>query len=172
MSRGKNPYMTVEAALSYFDGLEPVRVEDMIGRWRGEGIDTGHPMDGLLEASSWHGKIFEGPDAVHPLVHRGPFGGRFFVNPALLPFRLSTALPLRGVLIPLLFLLLRPVLSTRKPRARLRMTEYRGRLSATMQYDAKPINDVFRRIDARSVLGLMDARGVARPFFFRLTRED
>ena len=51
------------------------------------------------------------------------------------------------------------------------MTNYRGTPSATMIYDQLPINDVFRRIDADSVLGVMDYKGMAQPFFFLLHRQ-
>jgi hypothetical protein len=40
-----------------------------------------------------------------------------------------------------------------------------------MIYDDKPIIDHFRREGADTLLGLMDLRGMARPFFFRLRRE-
>jgi hypothetical protein len=40
-----------------------------------------------------------------------------------------------------------------------------------MIYDAKPINDVFRRVDDDTVLGLMDYRKWGRPYFFLLHRE-
>ena len=51
------------------------------------------------------------------------------------------------------------------------MTELRGVVSATMIYDHHPIHDVFRRVDEETVLGWMDLRGLARPFFFVLQRE-
>ncbi len=51
------------------------------------------------------------------------------------------------------------------------MMEHRGRVTATMIYDARPIHDVFRRVDGDTALGLMDLRGVPRPFFFVLRRE-
>lgn len=167
----QNQKMTVQDALAYFDSLDTVSADMMIGAWRGESIDTNHPMDGLLEASNWHGKLFEGPDDVYPLVHTGISGNRFFVNPALLPLGLVTHLPMRQKIIPLLFPVLSPFIRTTKPKARLRMTEFRGKISATMQYDAWPVNDVFRKIDAQSVLGLMDRKGDANPFFFTLTKE-
>ena len=34
-----------------------------------------------------------------------------------------------------------------------------------------PIVDVFRRLDAHTLLGVMDARGISQPFFFTLRRE-
>ena len=40
-----------------------------------------------------------------------------------------------------------------------------------MIYDRKPIIDYFRKIDDDRVLGLMEMRGMERPFFFLLTRE-
>ena len=40
-----------------------------------------------------------------------------------------------------------------------------------MSYDNLPINDVFRQIDADTMLGAMDLKGMARPFFFILRRE-
>ena len=43
--------------------------------------------------------------------------------------------------------------------------------SAAMLYDHLPIVDVFRRLDAHTLLGVMDARGISQPFFFTLRRE-
>ena len=69
------------------------------------------------------------------------------------------------------FQLLMPLLQTRRSRARLRMIEYRGKTTAAMLYDDLPINDVFRKLDDDNVLGIMDLKGMAQPFFFRLHRE-
>jgi hypothetical protein len=51
----------VEDAVKIFDGLEPVTLDFMIGRWKGYEIATGHAMDGLLEPTGWYGKngVFE-----------------------------------------------------------------------------------------------------------------
>lgn len=163
--------MTPAQALAYFDSLAPVAPDDMMGFWRGEIIRTGHDLDDLLVASGWYGKIFEDTETVHPLVFQGAFGGFYIVNPALLPLRLACRIPRLASVLPFLMPLLRPLLATSKPRARLRAVAYRGQISAAMIYDAKPIIDVFRRIDASSVLGLMDSRGDATPCFFRLTKE-
>lgn len=46
----------------------------------------------------------------------------------------------------------------------------RGVTTAVMIYDHLPIIDCFRRLDGRTMLGLMDMRGAA-PFFFQLERE-
>jgi hypothetical protein len=63
------------------------------------------------------------------------------------------------------------MLRTDQPKARLRMTEYRGVVSATMIYDSLPINDIFRKVDDHTVLGAMDLRFAPQPFFFILRRE-
>ncbi len=65
------------------------------------------------------------------------------------------------------------MMRTNKPKARLRMTEFRGVTTATMIYDALPINDVFRKVDADTALGVMDRRGEKAPalLFFVLRRE-
>ena len=55
--------------------------------------------------------------------------------------------------------------------ARLRRVEYRDVVSATMIYDRHPILDHFRRVDADTVLGLMDRKGEDRPLAFILRRE-
>jgi hypothetical protein len=71
-----------------------------------------------------------------------------------------------------LFTALRGALTTTKPHARLRLTEYRGVVSATMCYDALPVHDVFRRVDDRTLMGVMDLRGMERPFVFVLRRDE
>jgi hypothetical protein len=40
-----------------------------------------------------------------------------------------------------------------------------------MIYDDLPINDVFRKVDNNTVLGVMDLKGMEQPFFFVLRRE-
>ncbi len=40
-----------------------------------------------------------------------------------------------------------------------------------MLYDRLPIHNVFRRVDARTLFGVMDLHGAARPFVFVLTRD-
>lgn len=105
---------------------------------------------------------------MHPLLfHTADRTAVFPVDPARLPMTLPVP---RTPLLHRVVTLGRPVLGTTKPTARLRATGYRGVVSATMVYDARPINDVFRRLDADTVLGCMDLRG-APPYFFRLRRD-
>jgi uncharacterized protein DUF4334 len=57
------------------------------------------------------------------------------------------------------------VLRTDQPKARLRMTEYRGVVSTRMIYD------IFRKVGDDTVLGVIDLRFTPQPFFFVLRRE-
>lgn len=162
--------LTTDEALTWFDSLPPVDIDFMIGSWRGSGVSTGHPMDGMLEAANWRGKRFIDADHVHPLVFDDGKGGTFMVNPAILPMGLAQRLP-RKPFMTRIFLASRGLIATSRSAARIRMTEFRGVTTATMIYDAKAINDVFRKIDNDTVLGLMDMKGMERPFFFKLERE-
>ena len=162
--------LTTEEATALFDASEPARVEDILCDWKGEEVPTGHPMDGLLDASYWWGKRFEGPDQAHPLIHDLPVWGKRALNPALIPFRLSTRLPFRAQLGPVFMPVLAPFLWTRQPKARLRNLEFRGRVHGAMCYDAKAIHDVFVWLDSDTLLGWMEARGMGRPYFFKLHR--
>ncbi|MCK5874665.1 MAG: DUF4334 domain-containing protein [Alcanivoracaceae bacterium] len=164
--------MTTAQALALYDRLEPVSIDFMLGAWQGSGFATGHPLDGVLETCHWHGKRFHDADHVDPLVFRGLGGKLHRLNPALMPMGMLDSVPATDS--PLLgraFQLLMPILQTRRSRARLRMIEYRGQTTAAMLYDDLPINDVFRKLDDDNVLGIMDLKGMAQPFFFRLRRE-
>lgn len=164
--------ISTEGALAFFDELEPVSVSFMLGSWKGSGFPTGHRMDGLLENYNWYGKTFENSEEVHPLVFTRNNGKQIRLNPVWFPMsaarrtRLSTS-----ALSRVTFNLATYFLKTNKSRARLRMTEYRGKVSATMVYDQKPINDVFRKVDENTVLGVMDLKAKGyKPFFFVLKR--
>jgi hypothetical protein len=162
--------MSREAAEALFLTLGPVPLEMLTGFWRGRAVETGHATDGLLRASSWIGKDFLAADDVHPLVHDGAFG-RYRLNPGLVPLGLARGLGLARL--PgtrAAFRVVGLLLATRRPRARLRMIDDRGCLTAAMIYDQLPIIDVFRRVDGDTVMGRMDERGQP-PAFFVLARE-
>lgn len=160
-----------DEAHARFDGLPVVALPDAVGRWRGRGLATGHPYDGLLEALGWHGKRVAGPDEVWPLIFRSG-GGVLALRPALMPAGLALSLPglARSAPVRVAFAALRPLLATRRPGARLRTVEHRGKASAAIVYDRLPMIDHLRRAGERRLLGVMDMRG-APPFFFLLERE-
>jgi hypothetical protein len=65
---------------------------------------------------------------------------------------------------------IRPLLTTSRPAARVRVVTHRGIPTAALLYDALPIVDVFRRIDDDVLLGLMDMRGLDHVFLFLLRK--
>ncbi|MEL6230835.1 MAG: DUF4334 domain-containing protein [Cyanobacteria bacterium J06627_3] len=163
---------TTEKALQLFDSLDPVNLDFMLGRWQGSGFHTAHPMDGLLEASNWYGKEFINPETVHPLLFLDPQGEIIKVAPQ--PVAMKWALNMPGIksdLMQPLLGLTTSLLKTEQSQARLRMMEYRGKVSATMIYDYLPINDTFRKVDDDTVLGVMDYKESPQPFFFMLKRD-
>ncbi|MGA6204991.1 DUF4334 domain-containing protein [Nocardia testacea] len=163
---------TAAEAWEIFDRLPAAPVNEVTtGRWRGSELPTGHPMDGTLSESGWYGKQFDAPDQVHPLLFTDERGTVFAVDPRRVPLSLAGRIPahwLRPVRNNLR--VLGPLLRTRKATARLRDIEYRGVVSAAMVYDHLPIIDHFRQLDHDSLLGVMDMRGLAEPYFFVLTR--
>jgi hypothetical protein len=161
-----------EAALNLFDELDAVDIPFMIGRWLGSGFPTHHPLDGTLEVSGWYGKEFVSPEEVYPLLMVDANHHIFKIDPKEIMMKLSLKLPADSLrpFKPLLQMSNRLV-KTEHSQARLRMMEYRNKLSATMIYDHLPIHDVFRKVDANTVLGLMDYKGLETPFFFVLKRD-
>ena len=168
----ENAGASTEEALKFFDELESVNLELMIGRWQGYEFPTNHPMDGLLEASGWYGKEFVDAECVHPLLFLDGNNNIFKVDPNPIAMNLGLRLPvLKSKAMKPIFSLMNLMLKTEKSQARIRMMEYRQKVSATMIYDNLPINDIFRKIDDNTVLGLMDFKGVSQPLFFVLKRE-
>ncbi|MEC7118460.1 MAG: DUF4334 domain-containing protein [Pseudomonadota bacterium] len=163
---------TTEQALDFFDALEAVELHMMIGQWRGVGLPTQHLMDGLLESFGWYGKAFFDPDHVHPLLFK--INDQVAaIDPRWVPISLVAQyqLPLQNLLAKL-STPAKHMMTTSESRARIRMVDFRGKLSATMIYDHFPIFDIFRRIDDNTLLGVMDFKGIKQPFFFVLYRDN
>ena len=162
---------TTDGALKLFDELDTVGLDFMMGRWKGSGFDTNHPLDGLLETIGWYGKEFIDSNNVHPLLFSN--GNEIFKvdpNPVITNLGLKFPLPQNETIKPI-YSNMSKLLKTEESKARVRMMEYRHRVSATMIYDYLPIHDVFRKIDENTVLGLMDWKGIEKPFFFVLSRD-
>lgn len=124
--------------------LDPLRPEELLGTWRGSAFDTGHPAHLLLTSLSWHGKRFHSLDRVDPIVCRGE-DGELVANK-----------------------------EAAKGGASLWPVEFRGEVTATMVYDGQPILDHFKRIDADTLMGIMNGKGVLHEgahYYFALERE-
>ena len=162
--------MSPGEAVALFASLPARSLDGLAGFWRGRSVETGHPVDELLRASSWLGKEFLADGGVHPLVLDGAFG-RYRLNPGLAPLGFARRLHLARLPgVRAAFRLLGPLLATRRPKARLRLVEDGGLRTAAMAYDQLPVVDVFRAVDSDTLMGRMDAPGQA-PAFFLLTRE-
>ncbi|GHO84943.1 DUF4334 domain-containing protein [Dictyobacter formicarum] len=165
-------HMSLQEALVLCDELPCVDINTMMGRWHGSEISTHHPMDGLLEACGWYGKEFIDSDHVHPLLFTDRQGRLFALDPQRLPLSIGLKWRfLRNKLGRQVLLMARFLLQTSQAKARVRMVEYRGKVSATMIYDNLPICDTFRLIDHDTLLGIMDYKGMEQPFFFKLHRD-
>jgi hypothetical protein len=159
--------------LAAFDRLPPVEPADLVGRWRGSGLPTGSPLDGLLEAYGWWGKEILDGETVHPLLFADRRGELRPVTPAPIPLTVLRRWPALAHL-PVARCVGRavlPLLATTRPAARLRVVTHRGVATAALLYDRLPVVDVFRRVDDQVLVGLMDMRGLDEPFFFLLHRE-
>lgn len=162
--------LTKNQALDRWDSLETVTNGFLIGTWRGENLPTGHPIDGFLAMAGWYGKIFLDEDTVHPLVFYTAFeSDLFYLDPGKLAFWF-TRIPKIPWLLRSLILLAKPFLATTTPGAHLEMLTYRGRDTAAMVYNDTPVIDYFVRVDANTVLGVMEDEREDDPWFFYLRR--
>lgn len=161
LRRGK---ITQREGWQFFDTLDPVRADSLQGKWKGSELASGHPMDGMLAASGWYGKYFDGRENVYPLLFEKADGELYAANPALLPLRLAGRLP--RCVIKVLFPLISPFVRTTRSSARLRMMRCRDKLTAVMIYDGQPVLDIFARVDDNTLLGVSDFKWVHEKGYF------
>jgi hypothetical protein len=161
--------ITQEEAFSFFDKLEPVALSMMQGLWKGKELLAGHPMEGVLDACKWYGKRFDNVENVYPLVFKTGNHKLYFGNPRLMPLNVPFEKIHKGI-ISILFSIIHSFISTKKSKARLRMVEYRGKVSASMLYDQLAIIDIFRKVDDNTVMGVMDFKesSSSESYFFVL----
>lgn len=127
--------------------LRPVTVSEVLGRWRGGDFATGHVASTVLEKVRWHGKWFDGPLDVKPLVCRGDDGA------------LYSDLDAGG-----------------GGEASLWDVGFRGETTATMVYDRMPVLDHFKAVDDATLMGIMNGKlgeafGVEDLYYFWLERD-
>lgn len=143
--------LDLRSACRLFDSLAPVEPADLLGLWKGRDLATGHPLDGWLQKAGWYGKAFHSCGHVDPVLFKNPFGKPFPLHPAPLALLWKLAFHSKGA-------------------ARLCRMEWRGKVSAAMVYDELPIHDHFRKVNEDVVMGMMDWKGMERPYFFLLAR--
>lgn len=122
---------------------EAVPAAEVLGDWRGEALPSGHPVEGVLQRSRWHGKRFVAVDDAHPLICRAEDGSLYSDT------------------------------TTAGGTASLWDVAFRGEVTATMVYDGRPVLDHLKRVDADTLLGVMNGKGVLHEghhFYFVLRR--
>ncbi|QBJ96932.1 DUF4334 domain-containing protein [Rhodococcus sp. ABRD24] len=130
-----------------WDRLAPCRPADLIGyRWRGFAFDTGHRTGSLLDRARWYGKAFTSETDVQPLLCRSK-SGQLFSD-----------------------------VGTGHGEASLWEVAFRGEVTATMVYDGLPIFDHFKKVDADTVIGVMNGKSnlvfdAGEHFWFGLERD-
>ncbi|CAI1555546.1 DUF4334 domain-containing protein [Serratia quinivorans] len=151
--------VTQEQAFQIFDSFSIVQPEEIFGNWKGSELISGHPADGSLTATGWFGKRFTDVETVDPLLFYTHDGGVFAADPIKLRSGGGSQQKAADR---------QQEIETNQPTARLRLVNYRGKTSAAMIYDQLPIIDHFRRVDAETILGAMDARNDMFTYFFVL----
>lgn len=163
-----------QTALEAFRSLPSIEPRDLVGLWRGRGIPSGHPFDGVLENLGWFGKRFTPDMRADALLFHASEQRPVAIDPKWIPLRL--ALRFHGVgrthVARNMFSYLQRRLRARGPVASLKTMVFGGVESAAMVYDHQPIVDHLRRIDERRVMGAMTISGDARIYFFELERVD
>jgi hypothetical protein len=81
-----------KARRKWFKTLEPVLPAEMVGLWRGEGIPSDHPLDGVLENLQWFGKRFHPDLRADALLFQWKPNRLVPLKPAAFPIRLAIAL--------------------------------------------------------------------------------
>lgn len=159
---------------AWFQSLEPVDPIEMIGLWRGAGIPSGHPLDGVLENLQWFGKRFHPDRRADPLLFQWLPGRLVAIDPRFAPIGLAIRLaPLgRTSLARNLFSHLHKAFRAKGTTAALEVRTSGQIASAAMIYDAQPIVDHFRRVADETLAGMMCVRDDERRFFFKLTKID
>ena len=133
-----------------FTRLPSVTLANMAGRWAGGGLHTGHWLDGLLEAYGWYGKAFDARGNAHPLLFHGR-DNLIAIDPRWLPIKTAGKSRIsRSAMGPACFKLVRGLLQTQRPQARLSLVTHEGVTSAAMIYDRLP--DPLQRQAEESVL--------------------
>ncbi|TCU31246.1 uncharacterized protein DUF4334 [Rhizobium azibense] len=157
---------------SWLQSLEPVQPRHMIGLWKGVGIPSGHPLDGVLENLHWFGKRFYADMRADALLFQRRSGRLVAIDPSYIPIGLAIkAAPLgRTALARILFLHLQESLRAKDTTASITLRTLVQVESAAMIYDKQPIVDHFRLAGHGDLVGMMCVREDPRRYFFRLRR--
>jgi hypothetical protein len=147
---------------------------EMIGIWRGEGISSGHPFDGVLENLQWFGKRFHADLRADALLFQWRPGRLVPIEPSFFPIRTVIRFGAFGrtSVARNWFSYLNKMVRARGTTASVKLRMVDGEETAAVVYDRQPIVDYFRRIGDDELAGMMVVDGDERRYFFRLRRVD
>ncbi|WP_235883002.1 GXWXG domain-containing protein [Rhizobium rhizophilum] len=164
--------MNEPSAFEIFRQMAPVDPGELVGLWKGRGVPTGHPLDGVLENLGWFGKRFTQDLRADALLFQSGERRLTAIDPAPIPVNLALRFHHLGRTRAArnLFSYLQRGLRAHGPTARLKVLSYDGVQSAAMVYDRMPITDHFRQKDKDTLMGLMVIEKDARRYLFELER--
>lgn len=157
---------------AWFHTLGPVEPVEMVGLWRGAGIPSGHPLDGVLENLRWFGKRFHPDMRADALLFQWRPGRLVAIDPRFVPITLAIRLSSLGrtAFGRGLFSYFQKAFRAQGTTAALDIRTLDQIASAAMVYNEQPIVDHFRRVSDDTLAGMMCVRGDERRFFFKLTK--
>ncbi|EJZ16479.1 DUF4334 domain-containing protein (plasmid) [Rhizobium sp. Pop5] len=161
--------------ISWFRSLEPVQPREMPGLWKGTGIPSGHPLDGVLENLGWFGKRFHTDMRADALLFQWRPGRLVAIDLGFVPIGLAIkAAPFgRTGLARSGFSYLQKACRARGTIASLKLrTLEDAAATAAMIYDRQPVVDYFGRINDKELAGMMCVEGDVRRYFFKLQKVD
>ncbi len=126
--------------------LPTVGVDEILGRWTGGDFATGHVISTVLTKARWHGKWFDSPLDVTPIVCRDE-AGELYAHTTAAGGGAASLWPVG----------------------------FRGEVTATMVYDAVPVFDHFKKVDDNTLMGIMNGKleqlyGITELYYFWLVR--
>jgi len=158
--------------IAWFASLPPVIPTELTGVWRGEGIPSGHPLDGVLENLQWFGKKFHPDLRADALLFQWRPRRLVPIEPAFFPIRtvIRFAAFAKTSVARNWFSRLNKLVRARDTTASVKLRTVDEDETAAMVYDRQPIVDFFRRIGDDEIAGMMVVEGDERRYFFRLRR--
>jgi len=128
---------------AFYDTLEPVTLNEILGEWKGDQLKTGHAVVATLQAIRWYGKTFISQLEAKPLICKDA-DGNFYSD--------TTSM---------------------KGEASLWPIDFRGKVSTSMIYDGVPVLAHFRKVNSNTLVAIMDGKDVldqGKHFYFFLER--
>lgn len=144
--RQRGGYVSPQELDEVWAALETVRIDEVMGSWKGSSFDTGHESLQALNEMRWHGKRFNSQFDVKPLICYGE-NDELYSNTGI-----------------------------SNGEASVWMVEFRGEVTATMIYDGLPVFDHFKKVDEATLFGIMNGKSAevwdknGQHFYFILDR--